>query len=106
MSKHTQGNWEARNYEIHVWGRGCIARIPLVNDGGTFESQENIRLIAAAPKLLEALTRVLANNCPITGNPSRQKLKQFWEGERMEGRGEADDMLFALDAISQATGES
>lgn len=63
-------------------------------------SEANACLIAAAPDLLEALQRTLYQ--PLTGNPSHERLVEFWEYEKTQGRGDADDMLFALAAIKKA----
>ena len=57
-----------------------------------------------APDLLEALRRIMDVDCPITGNPSHSELVEHWEYEKTQGRGEADDRLFALAAIKKATG--
>ncbi|MNQ48352.1 hypothetical protein D3C85_622280 [compost metagenome] len=47
-------------------------------------------------KLIDALSRLLKNDCPLTGNPSYEQLVEHWEYEKSQGRGEADDQLFAL----------
>lgn len=57
-----------------------------------------------AVELLEALERLVALDCPLTGNPSHERLVEFWEYEKSQGRGEADDQLFALAAIAKAKG--
>ena len=57
-----------------------------------------------ATELLEALTRIMDNERPIRGNPSHKVLVEHWEFEKSQGRGCADDMLFALAAIAKATG--
>jgi len=50
--------------------------------------------------LLSALKRIMEIDCPLTGNPSHQELMEFWEYEKTQGRGEADDRMFALTAIA------
>lgn len=57
-----------------------------------------------AVELLEALERLMNLDCPLTGNPSHERLVEFWEYEKSQGRGEADDQLFALSAIAKAKG--
>jgi hypothetical protein len=49
---------------------------------------------------LAALTRLVARHTPFTGHPSHAALVEFWEAEKAQGRGEADDQLFALAAIA------
>lgn len=51
-------------------------------------------------ELLEALERTLQQ--PLTGSPSHERLVEFWEYEKSQGRGDADDQLFALAAIAKA----
>jgi len=67
------------------------------------DNPEIARLIAAAPALLDACERLMAIHCPLAGNPSHERLDAFWEYEKTQGRGEADDQLFALAAIAKAT---
>jgi hypothetical protein len=55
-------------------------------------------------ELLESLQRLMANNCPYTGTPTHAQLVAFWQSEKEQGCGDAEDMLFALAAISKATG--
>jgi hypothetical protein len=50
--------------------------------------------------LLEALKRILPH--PIFGTTDIAKEREFWEYEKTQGRGCADDMLFALNAIEKA----
>lgn len=54
--------------------------------------------------LLTALRRIMDLECPLTGNPTHAELVEHWEYEKTQGRGEADDRLFALAAIARATG--
>jgi hypothetical protein len=58
------------------------------------QSQQNIRL-------LEALVRLMNNDCPLTGDPTYEELVEHWEYERSVGRGGADDQLFALSVIAE-----
>ncbi len=61
-------------------------------------------LQALNTELLGALQRVMANEVPLTGNPSHEELIEHWEYEKSQGRGIAEDMLFALRTIAKATG--
>jgi hypothetical protein len=63
-------------------------------------------LLRVNAELVEALKRVMDNDCPLTGNPSHAELVEHWEYEKSQGRGEADDRLFALAALAKATGET
>lgn len=53
-------------------------------------------------ELLKAL--LLAQYVPLTGNPTHQELVEFWEYEKTQGRGDADDQLFILSVIAKAKG--
>ncbi len=64
--------------------------------------ERNAMLISAAPDLLEALKGLLPHT--FTGNPTRQKEREFWESEKEEGNGKADSVLAAYDAIEKAIG--
>ena len=56
---HTPGPWEQDGLTIKVTTRGIIAICPVPQKGGTFDCQDNARLIAAAPELLAALKAML-----------------------------------------------
>ena len=114
--KHTTGPWNANWTRVnglavgfHVTGgkHGSLRPIcEFYDKHGTMSPEEidaNARLIAAAPELLEALIRMLPYNIPLTGNPSHQALIEHWEYEKSLGSGEAEDQLFMLEAISNAT---
>lgn len=107
MSKHTAGPW-----------RFWTQRRPGKEDTCTFQNLDGVEvlravtvtiteadawLIATAPDLLAALQKVMALNAPFTGNPSHAELIEFWQDEKEQGRGAADDMLAALAAIAKAT---
>lgn len=113
-TKHTPGPWEAdyggtighiKSVAEYDDGRTpTVARYDVNTPGLRAEEKEaNKCLIAAAPDLLEALQRLMANDCPLHGNPSHETLVRFWEYEKTQGRGEAEDQLFALAAIAKAT---
>ena len=117
MSAHSKGPWSATHNSwefstVYDASGNAIAECQ-IDQSVTEETQEelepikeaNARLMAAAPDLLQALKRVMDSNCPLTGNPSHQTLVEFWEYEKTQGRGEADDQLFALSAIFRATGK-
>lgn len=111
MSKHTPGPWMhlpcSEDGFIIRASHKCIVGAADEEDWyGPIWNEANARLIAAAPDLLEALKIIVGNNCPLTGNPSRAELVEHWEYEKSQGRGEADDHLFALAAIAKATGDS
>lgn len=91
------------------------AAIANANANGSIESSQNAYYKAGfragmeyqesvEVDLLEALTRVMDLDCPLTGNPTHAELVEHWEYEKTQGRGEADDRLFALAAIAKATG--
>ena len=69
------------------------------------EAEYNARLLLAAPSLLEAVERLVKLNMPLTGNPTHEHLVEFWEYEKTQGRGEADDQLFVLSVLRAVRGE-
>ena len=69
-------------------------------------AKELRRLHEVNQELLAALRRVMDIDTPITGNPTHAQLVEYWEYEKSQCRGEADDRLFALAAIAKATGET
>lgn len=97
--KGTPGPWVEINGSVYAKSEGVCAML-----GSTSRSipKANAALIAAAPDLLEALQRTLYQ--PLTGSPSYERLVEFWEYEKIQGREEADDMLFALATIEKALG--
>ena len=105
-TSHTPGPWNLCSGD--AGNHFNIESREYVNDGFEIaklrgpDRKANARLIAAAPELLEALQRILAIHCPLTGDPSHETLVAFWEREQSEGRGEAGDQLFALSAIAKA----
>lgn len=64
----------------------------------------NLRLISAAPELLEALRGLLPQT--FTGNPTQAELTAHWERERDLGNGMAPFVLAAYAAIAKAEGQS
>lgn len=113
-TKHTPGPWMACKPEdaLHAVRRPSDHNLlgMIICDVGYGETVDvnvaNARLIAAAPDLLGALQKVMAHNVPLTGNPTHAQQVEFWQDEKEQGRGDADDMLTALAAIAKATGES
>ena len=73
-------------------------------DGSENVAQENARLTKQRDELLEALQRLIGNNCHLTGNPTHDQLVRHWEYEKTKWRGEAGDQLFALYVIAKAKG--
>lgn len=61
-----------------------------------------IELMNQRDELLLALRRVIDIECPLTGNPTHAELVEHWKYEKSQGRGEADDRLFALAVIAKA----
>lgn len=59
MTKHTLGTWYAKEGQIYPIETGkTLALIPYFDEGNE-EQQANQKLIAAAPKLLEALQEAM-----------------------------------------------
>lgn len=54
--------------------------------------------------LRQALKALMDLDCPLTGNPSHDTLVEHWTYEKSQGRGEADDRLFALDVLAKTAG--
>lgn len=110
--KGAPGPWAAKwnsgavdVFRVYPEGSGGAPIAKVRDFMGNFEKSEaNAKLIAAAPKLLEALRRMLDLNCPLTGDPSRERLIEHWEYERSQGNGAAEDNLFALAVIDEALG--
>ena len=107
--KGTEGPWEF--FEVDD-GIGIVSKHADVahcmgfdSNRSISEERANAKLIAAAPKLLEALRRILDLDCPLTGDPSRERLIEHWEWEQSQGNGAAEDNLFALAVIAEALGE-
>lgn len=66
MSKHTQGEWKVSQDGFVISSSGLvIADTRAVSELSIAETEANARLIAAAPKLLEALEVVV--ECPEHG---------------------------------------
>lgn len=118
-TNHTPGPWGALPEECDrpyirirgtvLGGRYKVANVltPIYEGVPLREAEEtraNAKLIAAAPDLLEALQRLVDLNCPLTGNPSHEELVEHWNYEKTQGRGEADDQLFALMTLAKAKG--
>lgn len=54
-TKFTPGPWEHNCNYVSAYGRGTICTAPMPKDGGVFDVQENLDLIAALPDLYAAL---------------------------------------------------
>ncbi len=76
--KHTQGNWEAmrnmyvlKNRSVEIPVRVKTYSVAIVRGLTMEEAEANAKLIASAPRLLEALQEVLAyeKRCADKGNP-------------------------------------
>lgn len=68
MTKHTKGPWYIENHKIKCAGGYSVADI---HGAKTSEGLANAALIAAAPKMLEALKELLEwaeNACGCSGN--------------------------------------
>ncbi len=119
MAEHTPGPWRVLPEECDrpyirirgtvLGGRYKVANVltPIYEWVPLREAEEtraNAKLIAAAPDLLEALQRLVDLNCPLTGTPSHNELVEHWSYEKTQGRGEADDQLFALMTLAKAKG--
>jgi hypothetical protein len=76
-----------------------VAIIPMDNPNW----EKHLKLIAAAPELLEAVKRLMILYCPLNGVPTSDELVEHWEYEKSEGNGAADDMLFVLSVVKKAT---
>lgn len=55
-------------------------------------------------KVIYALQRMVAMDCPLTGNPSISELIDHWQYEQSQGNGAAEDNLFALSVLAEAVG--
>lgn len=102
MSKHTP--WKHESTEATPNGLDELIRDERGEWIAWAYKKDHALLIAQAPRLLEALERVMDNNCPLIGSPSMDDLIDYWQLEKSRGRGEAEDMIFALEAIAAATG--
>lgn len=102
--KGTQGEWIEFNGAIY--GPKFEGVCSMLGHTTRPIPKANADLITAAPKLLEALTRILDLDCPLTGDPSRERLIEHWEWEQSQGNGAAEDNLFALAVIAEALGET
>lgn len=103
MSKHTPGPWHVANGCQIRSDKHQVAKVWMMRDG---EGLANAALMAEAPRLLEAVERLVNLNLPLTGNPTHEQLVEFWEYEKTVGRGEADDQLFVLSVLKAARGEA
>lgn len=109
MSDHTKGAWYMQSgsqhgdcdYSIYDEIGEDIAHVSC-RPGA--EASANARLLRASPLLLEALERLVKLDMPLTGDPSHERLVEFWEWEKTQGREEADDQLFVLTALQAARG--
>ena len=97
MSKHTPGPWKVRNqYWIVGPDGGSICKTEYADGIAVKSREENARLIAAAPDLLEAL-RVL------TQEADSFSVDGVYFHEKCFGHKGLD---MAYDAIEKATGET
>jgi hypothetical protein len=105
MSEVIKSPWRVDGSGIRAMVRDAESRIVTVRHRmNSNENEKIMTMIAAAPTMLEALGRLMANNCPYAETPTHAELVTHWQIENSEGNGEAADMLFALAAIAKATG--
>ena len=57
--KHTPGSWKVVGRLIKSNGRGIVAKLPTISDGGAFSIQANSRLIGAGPEQHQMLIDLL-----------------------------------------------
>ncbi len=81
--KTTPPPWEADGLSITARGRGTIARCPRPQDGGVMECMANARMLAAAPKLVEAVA--VLGRCGACGGTGKYLNK--WVERSGEGKG-------------------
>lgn len=55
MANFTHEEWTRQGFVITAEGRGIVASIPLPQNGGVFDCDANVCLIAAAPEIYGAL---------------------------------------------------
>lgn len=92
--KHTPGPWEQDGLTVRS-SRGIIAKCPVPQDGGTFDCQDNARLIAAAPETKAQRDELLA--------AIKELLFHFTDDGDHRGRPELDCVRRARAAIAKAT---
>ena len=104
--KHTPGPWDAYHDKGWLVVASKDERLYVQIEKGSSAKKRiaDAILIAAAPELLEALKRLMVLSYPYSGTPSMKDMLEYWEHEKTQGRGEAEDRLFALAAIAKAEG--
>lgn len=101
--KGTPGPWILAHST--VIGRGMNSICSMLGCVDMPVPKANAALIAAAPELLQALQMMLDDECPLTGNPTRERLIEHWQYELEQGNGYAENALFALRTVAKALGE-
>lgn len=101
-NKHTPGTWYAKDGQIYPTETGkTLALIPYF-DKENEEQQANQKLIAAAPKLLEALNKANDMLFTLSNSYCRNKDGYLKENAAKNGWDAAIDILIQ-DAINAAT---
>ncbi len=105
-TKFTPGPWQWNPDGTMLFGPSFT----IFRDARWWNGQDGDRhLIAAAPELFKALVNLLP--CTSTRRDPRDPNSwseevDFWESEREQGRGSADDVLAAYAALRKARGDA
>ena len=87
----SSGEWIKKGLSVVSWDTGVVCTAPTPGNGGCFDLQDNLALIAAAPALLSAMKRFLA----------------YWESDFIkvtanDGRTLAEQMRLMRSAVTKA----
>jgi len=84
---HTRGSWSLRGRQIEVWVDNPETRTPqpclIATVAERYESDDNARLIAAAPELLAMCQRLIDRFAPAEEHASEAELALIRHAEKL-----------------------